>query len=330
MILVTGGAGYIGSHIVKELILKKYQVIVIDNLSTGHKEAIDKEATFIEGDIGDNQLLEDVFTRFHVDAVIHLAALCYVHESVIHPEKYYENNVANSLQLVKCMLKHNVLKIIASSTCATYGLPTTSVLDEKHPTHPINPYGRSKLMVEQMLADFSRAHGLSYISLRYFNVSGAHPSREIGEDHTPETHLIPSILNHIAEGSKELKIYGSDYPTKDGTCVRDFIDVNDIADAHIRALDSILNTSNQQEVYNIGSERGYSVLEVIKACEKVTGQKVHYTSQPRRAGDPPHLVASSTKIQSSLGWKPHHQLEDMISSHWEWMKRHPDGYQSTP
>lgn len=317
MILVVGGAGYIGSHLVKELV-EKEEVIVLDNLSTGHREAVDDRAIFVKGNLGDEDDLQMIFSSYPIKAVMHFAAFSLVGESVVDPLKYYQNNVASTLTLLKMMIKHNVKNFIFSSTAATYGIPNVEVIDETCPTAPINPYGQSKLMVEHILADFSKAYGLNYVVLRYFNAAGAYRSAVIGESHNPETHLIPIILQHLAGKREKVSVFGTDYDTADGTCVRDYIHVTDLANAHILALEALLSGKKSTEVYNLGNGLGYSVKEVIETCEKVTGRKALVEMAPRRAGDPARLVASSQKIYTELGWKAERNLETIIESAWKW------------
>ncbi|MDP4157525.1 MAG: UDP-glucose 4-epimerase GalE [Bacillota bacterium] len=317
MILVVGGAGYIGSHLVKELV-EKEDVIVLDNLSTGHREAVDSRAIFVKGNLGDEEDLQMIFSSYPVDAVMHFAANSLVGESVIDPLKYYQNNVASTLTLLKMMLKHNIKNFIFSSTAATYGIPNVEIIDETCPTAPINPYGQSKLMVERILADFSKAYGLNYVVLRYFNAAGAYHTAEIGESHDPETHLIPIVLQHLVGKRDKVSVFGSDYDTPDGTCLRDYIHVTDLANAHILALEALLTEKKSTETYNLGNGLGYSVKEVIETCEKVTGRKATVEIAPRREGDPARLVASSQKIFSELGWKAERDLETIIASAWKW------------
>ncbi|MCM3363560.1 UDP-glucose 4-epimerase GalE [Niallia sp. MER TA 168] len=319
MILVVGGAGYIGSHLVKELV-EKEEVVVLDNLTTGHKEAIDSRAIFVEGDLGKAEDLEPIFSKYPIKAVMHFAAFSLVGESVQDPYKYYENNVANTLTLLKMMLKHNVKNFIFSSTAATYGIPEDEMISESSKTAPINPYGKSKLMIEQILADFHQAYGLNYVVLRYFNAAGAHESGEIGENHDPETHLIPIILQHLLGTREAISVFGTDYPTEDGTCIRDYIHVTDLAAAHIKALEALLNGSKEAETYNLGNGVGYSVKEVIETCERVTGKSANVIYADRRAGDPARLIASSHKIYEELGWKAERDLETIIASAWNWHK----------
>ncbi|HDX9577774.1 TPA: UDP-glucose 4-epimerase GalE [Bacillus pseudomycoides] len=328
MILVLGGAGYIGSHAVKELLDRGYHVLVIDNLSTGHRHSVDMRAVFVEGNIGDGMLLERIFTQYNIEVVMHFAASCLVGESISSPLKYYENNVINSFNLLKTMVKHNVKKIIFSSTCATYGLAETEFLNEESPTSPINPYGRSKRIVEQMIDDCFKIHGLEYIILRYFNVAGADFSGRIGEHHNPETHLIPNVLLHLLGKSKHISVFGNDFGTTDGTCIRDYIHVLDLVEAHILSLQELLNSSSVGKVYNIGNNKGYAVKQIIEQCERLTNKKANIVYEKRREGDPPYLVASAKKIYEELGWAPKYSLEDMIRSAWQWHRANPDGYNS--
>jgi UDP-glucose 4-epimerase len=320
MILVVGGAGYIGSHLVKELVETK-EVVVLDNLSTGFEDAVDTNAIFVKGDLGNECDLELVFSKYPIEAVMHFATNSLVGESVLDPLKYYQNNVASTLTLLKLMLKYNVKNFIFSSTAATYGIPNVDIIREDSPTVPINPYGQSKLMVEHILADFANAYDLQYVVLRYFNAAGAHLSGEIGEKHDPETHLVPIILQHLLGQREQISVFGDDYETADGTCIRDYIHVTDLATAHIMALDSLLNGTNKTATYNLGNGLGYSVKEVIKTCEKVTGRKANAVISKRRAGDPARLVASSDKIRQSLGWKAERNLEEIIASAWKWHQK---------
>lgn len=328
MILVVGGAGYIGSHVTKQLLDQGYQVIVLDNLSTGHREAVDSRATFIRGDLGNKEDVTKVFTQYSIDGVMHFAANSIVGESVQDPFKYYQNNVSATLILLKIMLENGINNFIFSSTAAVYGIPTVSLIDENQPTQPINPYGQSKLMVESILKDFSAAYGLNYIALRYFNASGADESGEIGEDHTPETHLIPLIMAHLLGKREQIYIFGDDYNTEDGTCIRDYIHVNDLAKAHILALEALLNERLKNEIFNLGNGKGYSVKEVIDTCEKVTGIKANIVISDRRTGDPDQLVATSEKIATILGWKAQYSLEDIIQTAWQWHIKHSNGYEN--
>ncbi|MFF2446582.1 UDP-glucose 4-epimerase GalE [Neobacillus sp. NPDC058068] len=317
MILVVGGAGYIGSHLVKELV-EKEEVVVLDNLSTGHRAAVDSRAIFVKGDLGNEEDLHMVFRSYPIKAVMHFAACSLVGESVVDPLKYYQNNVASTLTLLKVMLKFKVKNFIFSSTAATYGIPNVEVIDETSATTPINPYGHSKLMVEQMLADFSRSYDLHYVVLRYFNAAGAHQSAAVGESHDPETHLIPIVLQQLLGQREKVSVFGADYDTADGTCIRDYIHVTDLAAAHILALEALLAGKKSAAVYNLGNGLGYSVKEVIETCEKVTGVKANVEIADRRAGDPARLVASSAKILSELGWKAERNLEQIIADAWKW------------
>ncbi|WP_066368661.1 UDP-glucose 4-epimerase GalE [Neobacillus fumarioli] len=317
MILVVGGAGYIGSHLVKELV-EKEDVVVLDNLSTGHREAVDNRAVFVKGDLGNEEDLLMVFRSYPIKAVMHFAANSLVGESVTDPLKYYQNNVAATLTLLKVMMKFKVKNFIFSSTAATYGIPEVDVIDESTATNPINPYGHSKRMVEQILADFAKAYGLRYVVLRYFNAAGAHPSAVIGESHDPETHLIPIVLQHLLGEREQVSVFGSDYETPDGTCIRDYIHVTDLAAAHILALEALVSGKKTAEIYNLGNGLGYSVKEVIETCEKITGKKATVEITDRRPGDPARLVASSEKIYNELGWNAERNLEQIIKDAWKW------------
>ncbi|MED4206303.1 UDP-glucose 4-epimerase GalE [Neobacillus mesonae] len=320
MILVVGGAGYIGSHLVKELV-ETEEVVVLDNLSTGHREAVDSRAIFVKGDLGNVDDLIMVFRSYPIKAVMHFAANSLVGESVVDPLKYYNNNVASTIMLLKVMQRFKVKNFIFSSTAATYGIPNVDIIDETTPTSPINPYGRSKLMVEQILADFSKSYGLNYVVLRYFNAAGAHKSAAIGESHDPETHLIPIVLQHLLGQRDKVSVYGSDYETEDGTCIRDYIHVTDLASAHILALNALLKGKKSEEIYNLGNGLGFSVKEVIETCEHVTGIKANVEMADRRPGDPARLVASSQKIYDELGWKAERNLEQIITDAWNWHQK---------
>ena len=320
MILVVGGAGYIGSHLVKELVKEK-EVVVLDNLSTGHRWAVDEKAVFVEGDLGNSKDLDSVFSTYKIEAVMHFAANSLVGESVVDPMKYYQNNVAATMTLLEAMKKYDVKKFIFSSTAATYGIPNVEIITEETPTNPINPYGRSKLMVEQILADYAKAYGFQYVVLRYFNAAGAYETAEIGEKHHPETHLIPLVLQQLLGERESISVFGSDYDTQDGTCIRDYIHVTDLARAHMLALDALLSGKKDKAVYNLGNGLGYSVKEVIETCEKVTGKTANVIMADRREGDPARLVASSEKIFKELGWKAEYTLEDIIASAWKWHSR---------
>lgn len=317
MILVIGGAGYIGSHVVKEL-LKSKEVVVLDNLSSGHRWAVDTRAIFVEGDLGNTEDLDSLFSTYSIEAVMHFAASSLVGESVINPMKYYMNNVSSTLTLLQTMLEFNINKFIFSSTAATYGIPNVDMITEETVTNPINPYGQSKLMVEHILSDLAKAVGMNYVVLRYFNAAGALESGEIGEEHDPETHLIPIILQHLLGQREQISIFGSDYDTEDGTCIRDYIHVTDLANAHILALEALLDGTKKTATYNLGNGHGYSVKEVVEMCEKVTEKKANVVMAERRAGDPARLVASSDKIYTELGWKAEYSLEKIISTAWNW------------
>jgi len=320
MILVVGGAGYIGSHFVKELV-KDYDVVVLDNLSTGHRWAVDAKAIFIQGDLGDSTIVQRIFDTYKIEAVIHFAAFSLVGESVIDPMKYYENNVVATLNLLKAMQRNQIKNFIFSSTAATYGMPTVDFIDEKTPTNPINPYGQSKLMVEQMLSDFAQSYQMKYVVLRYFNAAGAHETAEIGESHNPETHLIPIILQHLGGQRDSISVFGTDYGTPDGTCIRDYIHVTDLAKAHLLALEALLSNTIETATYNLGNGNGYSVKQIIETCELVTGKKANVQYAERRAGDPAKLVANAGKIYAELGWKAQLDILDIIKSAWTWHKK---------
>ena len=301
-ILVCGGAGYIGSHTVKELLDKGYEVVVVDSLETGHKKAVDERAALCIGNISDGAFLENVFTKHNIDAVIDFAAYSLVGESVKEPAKYFENNVGGTLSLLSKMREHNVKYIVFSSTAATYGEPENIPILESDRTLPTNPYGESKLCVEKILRWFDEAYAIKYSVLRYFNAAGAHKSGTIGEDHFPESHLIPIILQ-VALGKREfIGVFGDDYPTEDGTCIRDYIHVTDLANAHILSLEKTME-ENKSRTYNLGNGKGFSVKEVIEMTRKVTGKDIPEKVEPRRAGDPSVLIASSEKIIKELGWQ---------------------------
>lgn len=327
MILVCGGAGYIGSHLVKLLIENNQEVVVVDNLETGHVDAVDEKAHLELGDLKDTEFLERVFQKYKIEGVIDFAAFSLVGESVYEPLKYFENNFYGTLCLLKVMKKYGVDKIVFSSTAATYGEAENIPILETDKTEPTNPYGESKLAVEKMFKWAANAYGLKYTVLRYFNVAGAHQSGEIGEAHAQETHLIPIILQ-VALGQRErISIYGDDYPTSDGTCIRDYIHVMDLADAHILALNRLQNGGDSQ-IFNLGNGEGFSVKEVIEVARKVTKHSIPAEISPRRAGDPARLVASSKKAIEVLNWKPkYNKLEDIIATAWNWHKNHPNGYE---
>lgn len=327
MILVCGGAGYIGSHAVRQLIDKGEEVIIVDNLETGHEDAIHPKAKFYKVDIRDEKSLNKVFEENKIDEVIHFAANSLVGESMTNPLKYFNNNVHGTEVLLKVMVAHDVNKIVFSSTAATYGEPKNIPILESDETNPTNAYGETKLCMEKMMKWADKAHGVKYISLRYFNVAGAHVSGEIGEDHNPETHLIPLILQ-VPLGKREfISIFGDDYETHDGTCIRDYIHVTDLADAHILAVHK-LREGSESNIYNLGSGNGFTVKEMIEAARKVTEHEIPAKVCERRAGDPAKLVASSEKARRELGWNPKYEnVEDMISSAWNWHKNHPNGYE---
>lgn len=326
MILVCGGAGYIGSHAVRQLIDRNEEVIIVDNLETGHEDAIHPQAKFYKVDIRNEEELDNVFTENKIDEVIHFAANSLVGESMTNPLKYYNNNVHGTEVLLKVMIKHDVKKIVFSSTAATYGEPKNIPILESDLTNPTNAYGETKLAMEKMMKWADVSHGVKYISLRYFNVAGAHESGEIGEDHNPETHLIPLILQ-VPLGKREfISIFGDDYDTHDGTCIRDYIHVTDLADAHILAVHKLRDGSDSN-IYNLGSGNGFTVKEMIEAARKVTGHPIPAKICERRAGDPAKLVAASQKARTELGWEPKlENVEAMISSAWKWHQNHPDGF----
>ncbi len=319
-ILVVGGAGYIGSHMVKDLLDADYDVITLDDLSTGHLELL-PGGEFIEGSLGDTVLLDKLFSTHKISAVMHFAAFSLVGESVEKPLKYYRNNMAATTELLDSMIRHKVKRFIFSSTAAVYGEPVEIPITENHPCNPTNPYGTSKISVERMLKDCDSAHGLKYISLRYFNASGADESGDIGERHTNETHLIPLILE-VANGLREnINIFGTNYPTHDGTCIRDYIHVSDLTQAHLLALEALLS-GGKSAVYNLGNNRGYSVREVIELARKVTGKPIPAVEAAKRPGDPGILIASSDKIKKTLGWKPKFEdLENIIKTAWVWHQK---------
>jgi UDP-glucose 4-epimerase len=325
-ILVTGGAGYIGSHAVKGLLDKGYDVVVLDNLETGYKQAIDSRAKFYKGDIRNISFLNDMFFSESIEGVIHFAANSLVGESMVDPLKYFDNNVHGTQVLLKAMLKYDVKHIVFSSTAATYGEPIKVPIDEEHPTNPINPYGEAKLMMEKVIKWTSTAADLTYVSLRYFNVAGAHPTGEIGESHNPETHLIPIILQVPLGKREKLSVFGDDYDTKDGTCIRDYIHIEDLVDAHIKALEYLLK-GNESNIFNLGSGEGYSIYEMIQAAKNATGEDIAYQVADRRAGDPAVLIASNKKAKDILGWSPKFTaVEDIIKSAWKFHKKFPEGF----
>lgn len=315
-ILVIGGAGYIGSHMVRMLAKQGYNPVVFDNLSKGHREAV-ANYPFELGDLGDKARLTEVFKKYGIEAVMHFAAFAEVGESVKEPSKYYHNNVAKVLDLLDALVENDIKYFVFSSTAATFGEPIRPKIDESHPQTPINPYGNTKLMVEKILADFDTAYGLKATALRYFNASGADDSGEIGESHNPETHLIPIVLQAAAGKRASIKMFGTDYPTPDGTCVRDYVHVNDLARAHILALEKMFK-DNVSERFNLGSGNGFSVAEIVKEAKRITGIDFTVEKAPRRDGDPAVLVADSAKAERILGWKPQYNLTRIIETAWNW------------
>ena len=324
-VLVTGGAGYIGSHAVRDLLAAGHHPVTIDDLSEGHAGALAGE-TFHRGTIEDGDLVRRILREERVEAVLHFAASCLVGESVADPAKYYRNNLTASLTLLDAMRAEGVAKIIFSSTCATYGDPVAVPMTEDHPQSPVNPYGETKLGVERALRDYGAAYGIRSAALRYFNAAGAAPGGTIGEDHRPETHLIPIVMSAALGRRPEVEVFGADYPTPDGTCVRDYIHVDDLARAHTLAL-AALDREPAYKAYNLGTGKGYSVLEVIRLAERVAGRRIPHRVVGRRAGDPPVLVAASTKVRSELGWTPRHDdLGPILETAWTWHRTHPDGF----
>ena len=322
-VLVTGAAGYIGSICAEVLLARGYQVIALDNLQEGHAAAVPPKAIFCRTDLGVRTQIEEVFSKHKIDAVMHFAGEALVAKSVREPSTFYAANIASGVNLLDAMTRHGVNKLIFSSTAATYGEPHTVPIPEDHSKNPINPYGKSKLRFEEILSDYRAYTGLHYATLRYFNAAGA--SAERGESHRVETHLIPKVLDAALGLIPQLEIFGSDYPTPDGTCVRDYIHVLDIADSHVRALEAIEIVSG--EAFNVGNSRGFSILEVLAAAEKITGRKVPRKMSPRRPGDPAVLVASKEKLHRTLGWEAQHSsLEEIITSAWPWKQKHPHGY----
>ena len=319
-VLVVGGAGYIGSHMVRELLAGGYGVVVLDNLTRGHRDLL-LGGTFIEGDLGDPALLHAIFSQHHIDAVMHFAAYSLVGESVELPLVYYRNNLARTVELLDAMIAHGIKRFIFSSSAAVYGEPEGTPIGEDYPCHPTNPYGETKLAAEHLLRDSAAAHGLCYVSLRYFNAAGADASGLIGERHHPESHLIPLVLQ-VATGERPgITIFGTDYPTPDGTCVRDYVHVTDLAQAHLLAL-SFLMGGGENAVYNLGNSRGYSVREVIEVARRVSGHPIPETIAGRRPGDPAVLIADSTKIRRELGWRPRYEdLVSIVETAWVWHKR---------
>ncbi len=316
-ILICGGAGYIGSHVNKLLAKKGYFTVVFDNLIYGHKEAV-KWGDFIKGDLNNIDDLERVFSEYEIDAVIHLAAYAYVGESVRDPEKYYYNNVVNTLNLLRVMKKYGCSRIIFSSTCATYGIPVIVPITEDVKQNPINPYGKSKLMVEHILKDYHKAYGIEYVVLRYFNAAGADPDGEIGESHIPETHIIPLALETASGKRESFSVYGVDYDTFDGSCIRDYVHVEDLSQAHLLAL-RYLEQGGKSDFFNLGNEKGTSVLEIIDSVKKITGKDFAVCYDERREGDPPKLVGCGEKAKDILGWMPKYEgIDDIVRHAWRW------------
>lgn len=325
-VLVLGGAGYIGSHAVDRLIEKGYDVAVVDNLITGHRAAVNPKARFYQGDVRDQDFLNNVFDQEDIEGVMHFAAFSIVPESMEKPLKYFDNNTAGMVSLLEVMNKHHVKRIVFSSTAATYGEPKQIPIKETDPQIPTNPYGESKLMMEKIMRWSDKAYGIKFVALRYFNVAGAKPDGSIGEDHHPETHLVPIILQVAAGERKELSIFGDDYPTKDGTNVRDYVQVVDLADAHILALE-YLKAGHDSDAFNLGSSTGFSNKEMLEAARKVTGKEIPAKMAPRRAGDPSTLIATSDKARKVLNWQPQYDnVEDIIRTAWNWKQSHPEGY----
>lgn len=325
-ILVVGGAGYIGSHMVKLLSVAGHRVVTLDNLSNGYRDAV-KYGEFVEGDIADDALLDRIFTDAQYDGVMHFASFIQVGESVEKPAMYYRNNVTNTQVLLDAMVRHEIKHFIFSSTAATFGEPEYVPIDEQHPQNPINPYGRSKLMVEQILADYDHAYGLRSVSLRYFNAAGADPEGELGERHLPETHLIPLVLQAASGRRESITVFGSDYDTPDGTCIRDYIHINDLCSAHLLGLEHLV-AGGDSRAYNMGNGQGFSIREVIDVAKRVTGRDFRVDAGQRRDGDPARLVADASKLQRELGWKPEYpELETIIRHAWEWECQYPWGEQ---
>ncbi|WP_394120247.1 UDP-glucose 4-epimerase GalE [Planococcus donghaensis] len=326
-VLVLGGAGYIGSHAVHQLIDQGADVFVVDNLETGHRKAVHPKAVFYEGDIRDADFLNSVFEKESIDEVLHFAANSLVGESMENPLKYFDNNVYGTQVLLKAMVDHDVKKIVFSSTAATYGEPESVPITETMPTNPASTYGETKLTMEKLMKWTGFAHGLKFVSLRYFNVAGARETAEIGEDHQPESHLVPLILQTALGQRKEITVFGDDYDTSDGTCIRDYVHVEDLIRAHLLALD-YLRRDGESDVFNLGSSQGFSVTEMISAARSVSGKEIPVKVGPRRAGDPSTLIASSDKARQVLGWVPTHtSIEKIIEDAWNWHSSHPNGYE---
>ena len=325
-VLVTGGAGYIGSHAVRELLAAGHGVVVYDSLVKGHRAAVPAEVPFVNADIRDAAALAETFEKYPIDAVMHFAAVSEVGESMVDPAKYYRDNVAATLSLLESMNRANVRKMVFSSTAAVYGEPEFCPIREDAPLRPTNVYGRTKWIIEGMLTDFAMAYGFSHVALRYFNAAGALPAGGVGEDHTPESHLIPLILKTALGQRSAISIYGTDYPTPDGSCIRDYIHVTDLATAHVLAIEHLL-AGGEPRTYNLGSQTGFSVKEVIAAAKRITGVDFAVVEAARRAGDPAVLVASSAKFQADFPWQPRYSdLDTILRTAWDWHRSHPDGY----
>jgi UDP-glucose 4-epimerase len=323
-VLVTGGAGYIGSVVASELMKAGHHVVVYDNLSHGKRRAVPRQAELVVGDIGDRNSLREIFSRTRPEAVMHFAALIEAGESMQAPERYFRNNTANTLTLLECMLEYKLHRLVFSSTAAVYGTPERTPIEETDALRPTNAYGESKLLVERMLEWFHRVHKFRYASLRYFNAAGA--AGDLGEDHRPESHLIPIMLKVALGQQEKISIFGTDYPTQDGSCVRDYVHILDLASAHLLALQALEN--RDQLIYNLGNGQGFSVRQVLEVARKVTGHAIPAMDSPRRPGDPPVLVASAQKIQQELKWQPKYpNLDSIVSSAWEWRRKHPNGYE---
>ncbi len=324
--LITGGAGYIGAATVHDLAARGENVVIIDNLVYGHRQAIPTDIPFYQGDIGDKDLVGRILSEHHIESCMHFSAYAYVGESVKEPQKYFENNVTQTLRLLDVLLARGIKKFVFSSTCATYGNPQYSPIDELHPQWPVNPYGWSKLIIERALEAYDKAYGLRFVVLRYFNAAGA--SDVCGEDHEPETHLIPLVLKAALGENSHVAIYGDDYDTPDGTAIRDYIHISDLSNAHTLALDH-LRGGGASEFINLGNGNGYSVKEVIEAARRATGREITVRNEPRRAGDPPQLVGDARKARDVLGWRPQYpELDTIIESAWKWHRENPNGYKT--
>ena len=336
-VLLCGGAGYIGSHLVRYLLDTDWAPVVVDDFSAGHREAVPEGVEVVRASVGDRQSLDELFGRYDFHGVVHLCANAFVGESVENPRKYYRNNIANGLVLLEAMLDHDVRQIVFSSSCAVYGYPLNVPIEEDCPAAPISPYGQTKAMFEQILRDFGDAYGLKWAALRYFNASGALKGGEIGEDHDPETHLVPLVLRQVLQHEQPglfesdrrvLRVFGDDYNTQDGTCVRDYIHVTDLADAHHLALD-YLAEGGESVALNLGNEHGFSVLDIISVCEEVAGREIRYEKAERRPGDPDELIGDARLAKKVLGWTTKHSsIQNIIETAWDWHRQHPRGYQS--